>query len=189
MARSRSSTGTVATNAAVVMHGWTLLAHPLFLEQLERLVAAAARERAAAGARAGPNTKLLAHILDLVLDKIPRAPGDAAYRHGGAIAGGHRDWFRAKTGNGRYRLFYRFHSPARIIVYAWVSDADSLCSYGARDDAYVVFARMLAAGNPPSSWDALEKAAEKAAQRGGLARVVGVARRTLGAARVDDSTG
>jgi toxin YhaV len=33
-----------------------------------------------------------------------------------------KHWFRAKTGNDRYRLFYRFQSSARIIVYAFLTD-------------------------------------------------------------------
>jgi toxin YhaV len=43
-------------------------------------------------------------------------------RHGGTIPGGHRQWFRGKTGNGRYRIFYRYDSRARVIVYAWIND-------------------------------------------------------------------
>ncbi len=81
------------------------------------------------------------------------------YRHGGAIAGGHREWYRAKTGNGRFRLFYRFDSRTMIIIYAWLNDDDTLRTYGSRTDAYAVFARMLDDGNPPGTWDELLAAA------------------------------
>jgi toxin YhaV len=109
----------------VLAHGYTLLPHPLIVEQLTRLTNAAARE-AAPPAAPGPNRKLLAHVHDLIFDKIPQDPGAAQYRHGGTIPGGHRQWFRGKTGNGRYRIFYRYDSVARVIVYAWINDADTM---------------------------------------------------------------
>ena len=59
------------TIAGVEVFGWTILAHPLFLQQIEKL----------------------------------------------AAADDQKHWFCAKTGNGRYRLFSRFQSTARIIVY------------------------------------------------------------------------
>jgi len=143
----------------VEVRGWTILAHPLFLAQLEKLVAAAETERGDLIADAGPNAKLLAHLLDLAFDKIPSNPGNPIFRHGGTLGKDRRNWFRAKTGNGRYRLFYRFQSSAQIIVYAWVNDVNSLRTYGSRRDAYAVFANMLDAGSPPDSWDALVAAA------------------------------
>lgn len=42
-----------------------------------------------------------------------------------------------------------------MIVYAWVNDRDTLRKAGAKSDPYAVFARMLAAGNPPDDWPAL----------------------------------
>ena len=80
------------------------------------------------------------------------------YRHGGTLTN-RRYWFRAKTRGGRYRLFYRYDSRAKIIIYAWVNDEDSLRTYGSKTDAYAVFAKMLDDGNPPNTWDALVKAA------------------------------
>lgn len=144
------------------MHGWTVLAHPLFIEQLERLTKAAAREqRAKRAGKDGPNTKLLAAIRHLAFEVIPRNPTDKAFRQGHSLGAQHTHWFRAKTGNGRYRLFFRYHSALRIIVLAWVNDRDSLRTRGSRTDAYTVFAQMLASGNPPDNWDALVRAAAK----------------------------
>jgi len=142
-------------SGGVEVLGWTILAHPLFLAQIEKLLVAAEDEEPDLGGGRGPNTKLLAHLLDLAFDKIPREPGSSAFRHGGTLGEGRKNWFRAKTGNGRYRLFYRFDSSTRLIVYAWVNDENSLRTYGSKTDAYTVFAKMLEAGNPPSDWDAL----------------------------------
>ena len=140
------------------VRGWILLAHPLFLDQLERLTANAATEDSGAG-KEGPATKLLAHVLDLVFEKIPQNPASAAYRHGGALGGANREWFRAKTGNGRFRLFFRFSTTAKVIIFAWLNDEHSLRTYGSSTDAYAVFTRMLNAGNPPTSWAELYAAA------------------------------
>ena len=145
--------------AAVVEEGWTILAHPLFLGAMERLVAAVEDEQASRpGDPPTGNAKLLAHLLDLAFVKVPRDPGNPTYRHGGTLTN-RRYWFRAKTGGGRYRLFYRYDSRAKIIIYAWVNDEDSLRTYGSKSDAYAVFAKMLDEGNPPNTWDELVKAA------------------------------
>lgn len=158
---AQSSATALPTPLGVTSEGWTLLAHSLFLDQLERLTARATDESTRADGEQGPATKLLGHVLDLVFDKIPQSPSSPAYRHGGSLGGGHKEWFRAKTGNGRFRLFFRFHSVHKLIVYAWLNDAQSLRTYGASTDAYAVFAGMLADGNPPADWDALLAAASK----------------------------
>ena len=128
-------------------------------------LADAAEQEPAPPAAPGPHRKLLAHVHALMFDEIPQDPGAARNRHGGTIPGGHRTWFRGKTGNGRYRLFYRYDSTARIIVYAWINDSESLRTYGSKTDAYRVFANMLEAGNPPSDWDTLLTAATREAAK------------------------
>lgn len=161
--RRRSPRGAAAqpkTEQLLQINGWTILAHDLFLDQIEKLAAAVEAERAASGSPPqSANAKLLANLLDLAFDKIPADPGNRAFRHGGTLGPNTRHWFRGKTGNGRYRLFYRFHSGAKIIVFAWVNDENSLRTYGSNRDAYAVFASMLPAGNPPEDWDALVAAA------------------------------
>jgi toxin YhaV len=159
----------------VEVNGWTILAHPLFLGAIEGLIQAVEAEREVQpDAPLSGNAKLLAHLIDLAFEKIPRDPGNPAYRHGGTLGENRKHWFRAKTGNGRYRLFYRFQTSARIIVYAWVNDENSLRTYGSRSDAYRVFAGMLEDGNPPDDWDALLKAAGEA---GPMARLRELMRR------------
>lgn len=155
-----ASTASTASTALPDAHGWSILLHPLLLDKIEALTAVVERERAKdPQGGPGPNAKLLAHLLDLMFDKIPQRPGDAIYRGGDALPAG---WFRGKTGNGRYRLFYRFDSTTRLIVYAWVNDEQTLRAYGSRTDAYAVFRDMVADGNPPEDWSALRAAAEDA---------------------------
>lgn len=139
--------------------GWTILFHPLLLDQLERVVAAAERERLADREADGPNMKLAAALRHLMLVAVPEDPSRSRYRHGGTLGEELKHWLRAKCGNGRFRLFFRYRSDARLLVFAWVNDRDSLRTYGSRTDAYAVFRRMLAEGNPPDDWDGLVRAA------------------------------
>jgi toxin YhaV len=148
--------------------------HPLLLGQLEKLTAAAEAERAKdPDGAAGPNAKLLGHLLDLMFVKIPQNPGDAAYRQGKTLGPELANWFRGKTGNGRYRLFFRYDSSAKVIVYAWVNDEGTKRTYGSATDAYAVFRRMVIQDkNPPNDWNALVAAAK---QKDAVQRARGVA--------------
>lgn len=145
----------------LVVNGWTLFAHPLLLDQLERATAAAAAARAAdpEGYRRSAQAKLVAVLSKLLFDTIPADPTRAEYRQGDTLGPARKHWFRAKFGNGRFRLFFRYDSRTRIIVFAWVNDATTLRTYGAKTDAYRVFKGMLDKGQPPDDWKTLLAAA------------------------------
>ena len=138
-------------------HGWRLHAHPLFLDQLERLLAAVERAKRSnpEGWQSKADARLLVALRALLLDRIPRDPLAPGFRQGNTLGPAHRHWFRAKFGGNRFRLFFRADSRARVIVYAWVNDRDTLRKAGAGSDPYAVFAGMLAGGNPPDDWLAL----------------------------------
>lgn len=146
----------------MMRHGWHLLAHPLFLDQLERLLTAVERAKRAdpEGWQGKADARLLAALQALLLDRIPRDPLAAEFRQGNTLGPAHRHWFRAKFGGNRFRLFFRADSRAKVIVYAWVNDRDTLRKAGAGTDPYAVFARMLGHGNPPDDWPALLAAAQ-----------------------------
>ena len=140
-----------------IVNGWTLYTHPLYLNQLERLTTAV--ERAAkknpAGYAASADAKLLAAMRKLMFEVIPIDPTRPEFRQGGTLGPDRKHWFRAKFGGGRFRLFFRYSSTAKIIIYAWVNDANTLRTYGTKSDAYAVFKSMLEKGNPPEDWSAL----------------------------------
>ena len=140
--------------------GWRLAAAPAFLEQVDELLRTveALEKRDPRGASAHPKTKLLKRVLQLVHEEIPRGPNAREYQIGNTLGPGHRHWRRAKF-LGRFRLFFRFHSRSRVIIYAWVNDENTLRKAGSRGDPYAVFAGRLRAGNPPNSWDDLIEAA------------------------------
>jgi toxin YhaV len=65
----------------------------------------------------------------------------------------------------QYRLFFRFHVESKVIALGWVNDEDTKRSYGAKDDAYRVFSRMLTAGHPPNDWNTLIRECHAASAR------------------------
>lgn len=140
-----------------VINGWTLYAHPLFLDQLERLTEAVAKKakKDPKGYVASADAKLLAALRKLVFEVVPVDPARPEFRQGGTRDPDRKHWFRAKFGGGRFRLFFRYSTSGKIIIYAWVNDRATLRTYGAKSDAYAVFAKMLDSGNPPEGWAAL----------------------------------
>lgn len=76
----------------------------------------------------------------------------------------HKHWFRAKFFQ-QYRLFFRYHAPSQVIVYAWVNDESTRQAYESNDDAYRVFRKMLDSGHPPDDWEQLLSEARAASRR------------------------
>jgi toxin YhaV len=151
----------------IVVNGWQLIAHPLFLDQFEKLEAAVARLRGKdpRGWRKSANAKLLAALRQLMFETIPQDPTRPEYRQGGILGDDRKHWFRAKFGGGRFRLFFRYSTSAKIIIFAWVNDETTLRTYGSKLDAYAVFRKMLDKGNPPDDWAALLEAASESEAR------------------------
>jgi len=136
---------------------WTLLFHRCVLEQLERLKAAS--DKAIAGdpknAQENANVKLYAALATLILETVPGDPARDEYRQGNTMEPAFRHWRRAKIGR-RFRLFFRYDSSTKVIVYAWVNDENPLRASGSKNDPYAVFKKMLGRGNPPDDWNALQ---------------------------------
>ena len=158
-------------SAPIVVHGWTIYAHPLFLAQLETLARQVEelRRRDPRGYLRKNPTKRLAAIVRLAFDVVPGDPARPEFRQGDTLGDEHRHWFRAKFFQ-RYRLFFRFHAASRVIVYAWVNDEDTRRSYESADDAYRVFRRMLERGRPPD--DGAKLLAEASSEGDRLRRLV-----------------
>jgi len=140
----------------VVVNGWSLFLHPLFHEQLTQLREEVhkLRQKDPVGYINKNASKRLAAVTRLMYEIIPQDPGRPEYRQGLSLGSEHKHWFRAKFFQ-QFRLFFRFHTSAKIIVYAWVNDETTLRAYNSKDDAYLVFKKMLDSGNPPGSWEAL----------------------------------
>lgn len=142
--------------APLVIHGWTIFAHPLYLAQIEALAqqVEALKEKDPVGYMKKNASKRLAAISKLAFDVIPQDPTRPEYRQGGTLGEHHKHWFRAKFFQ-QYRLFFRYHAPSKVIVFAWVNDEGTKRSYESWDDAYRVFRKMLESGHPPDDWSRL----------------------------------
>ena len=142
--------------APLVINGWTVFAHPLFLVQLEALIqqVEALKQKDPTGFTKKNASKRLAAIAKLAFDVIPQDPTRPEYRQGNTLGDDHKHWFRAKFFQ-QYRLFFRYHAQAKVIVFAWVNDEDTKRAYESGDDAYRVFRKMLESGHPPDDWNQL----------------------------------
>lgn len=158
--------GAAPAEAPLVVNGWSIYAHPVFLDQLEGLIeeVEARKARDPKTWHKKNSTRRLAAIFKLVNENIPADPGATAFRQGDTLGERRKHWFRAKFFQ-KYRLFFRFDSTAKVIVLAWVNDEQTLRAYGSKTDAYATFKGMLEGGTPPDDFDALMKEAVAAARR------------------------
>ncbi|WP_248000782.1 type II toxin-antitoxin system YhaV family toxin [Photorhabdus hindustanensis] len=114
-----------------VINGWTLFAHPCFIEQLKQAI-----DKVVQLQQKYPNdylkkndTKRLAAIIKLVTEIIPNDPANIAFRLGDTLGGKRQHWFRVKFFQ-QYRLFFRFHAESKIIIFGWVDDERTKRAYG-----------------------------------------------------------
>jgi toxin YhaV len=158
--------GSTVADSPMVINGWTIYAHPLFLDQFEALLVEveALRAKDLQGYVSKNASKRLAAITRLMLHDIPQDPSRKEYQQGSTLGAALRHWRRAKFFQ-QVRLFFRFHTRSRLLVLGWVNDTDTKRAYGSKSDAYRVFQSMLASGHPPDDWDQLLQAATQAAAR------------------------
>ena len=156
----------MSKRAGLIINGWCLLAHSLFLDQYENLMTEVETIR-----KSNPehykeknSTKRLAAITKLIFEKIPQDPTLSEYRQGATLGDEYKHWFRAKFFQ-QYRLFFRYHLESKIIVYEWVNDENTKRAYNNKSDAYNVFKKMLNKGHPPDDWDELLKEANSEGKR------------------------
>lgn len=137
-------------------HGWSLLFHGCLIEQLQKLKIASDRAEASDSLNfaANANVKLYRALSHLIFEIVPSGPAREEYRQGNTMGTTYRHWRRAKIGR-RFRLFFRYDSKAKVIVFAWVNDEHTLRSAGSKSDPYAIFQKMLDRGNPPDDWPAL----------------------------------
>ena len=153
-------------SAPLIIHGWTIYAHPLFLAQVEALArqVESFKQKDPAGYVRKNASKRLAAILKLAFDVIPHDPTRPEYRQGGTLGEDRQHWFRAKFFQ-QYRLFFslpriepgdrvrvgqRRRQPARL-------PERGRCLPSVSQDA--------GKGHPPDDWNRLLAEARAEAQR------------------------
>jgi len=160
----------------IVINGWTIFFHPLVLDEIDTLVTKVEKLKSkdpASYLKKNASNRLAA-IARLAFEVIPQDPTLPEYRQGSTLGNEHKHWFRAKFFQ-QYRLFFRFDSESKIIVFAWVNNEKNKRTYGSITDAYRVFEKMLNSGHPPDSWEQLLKQA-----KGDLDRVNEISKKLMG---------
>jgi toxin YhaV len=155
----------LSANQPLVINGWQIFAHPLFLGQFEELLiqVEALQQKQPEDYNKKKVTKRLAAIAKLVFDVIPQDPTRSSYRLGSTLGDEYKHWFRVKFFQ-QYRLFFRYHQENKIIVFVWVNDENSKRAYGSKSDAYLIFKKMLESGCPPNDWESLLQSAKDDSQ-------------------------
>jgi toxin YhaV len=152
----------------LVVNGWSLFYLRLFadiLNRLERNVAELADQDPVAYVH-HERAKLLKSVYDSIEKDVPSNPDDPKFRLGKTLGDRFTDWRRVKHGlPPRYRLFFKFTSARRKIVYAWLNDERTLRKKGARTDVYEAFKRMLRRGSVPDTVEELLRSAVPPEQR------------------------
>lgn len=148
-------------NAPLVINGWAIYVWPTFRDRWLAMRARVEelRRQDPIDYRSSRDVKFFKVLADLVLREIPAAPDAKEFRQGNTMGGAYVHWRRAKF-MGRFRIFFRYHSEQRIIVYAWLNDEHTLRKAGASTDVYSVFRHMLERGAPPTNWNELVAACE-----------------------------
>ncbi|MEY3942052.1 MAG: hypothetical protein RIR07_938 [Bacteroidota bacterium] len=132
---------------SLAVNGWRILLHPLVLQRMDEWSQQAQRGDVRA-------QKLLAGLRKLMLEVVPSDPWHPQFFLGHSMGAEFAHWRRAKMYQ-RYRLFFRFSSEFKTIVFVWINDECTLRTYGASSDAYAVFSKMVRRGTPPDDLDAL----------------------------------
>lgn len=133
--------------------GWVLLKHPLFEAQIAKFEQDVARKGEYCF-----SAKLLKSIEKVVNEVVPADPGYKDFSQGLTLGSENKHWRRAVF-NQQYRLFFRYDSRVKVIIYVWVNDEDTKRAYESKSDAYQVFRKMLDAGYPPDDFEDLLKQA------------------------------
>jgi toxin YhaV len=160
----------LASDESLVIHGWSIFAHPLFLNQFEELLrqVESLRQKSPKDYKTKNKSKRLMAIAKLAFDVIPQDPTLSIYRQGTTLGDDYKHWFRAKFFQ-QYRLFFRYHLESKILVFAWVNDENTKRAYDSNTDAYKIFKQLLDSGNLPDNWNSLLKDAESENNRLGKA--------------------
>lgn len=129
----------------MLRHGRTLLFHEGGTLQLRKLQEAAARaeQKDPQGFDSNAKIKLFRTLSHLIMEAVPADPGRDEFRQCNTLGTAYRHWRRVKIGR-RFRLFFRYNSRSKVIVYAWVNDENTLRSAGSKSDPDAVFEKMRA---------------------------------------------
>ncbi|MCF8078870.1 MAG: type II toxin-antitoxin system YhaV family toxin [Desulfobacterales bacterium] len=120
------------------------------------------RDKDPAGYKTHRKTKLLKRVQTAIEIDVPENPLHKKFLLGGSLSDRYKDWRRVKSGlPGRYRMFFRFSSAEKNIIFAWLNDEFTLRKEGDNNDVYAVFEGMLNSGDVPAEYEELRKQSKR----------------------------
>lgn len=137
---------------------WKIYYTPGFKNQYEDLhkTVLKLKDRNPKGYKSNPVTKLLLAVHKAVNVDVPANPQHPKFNLGNTIGPKYRAWKRVKKGMpSRYRLFFRFSSSDRSIIFSWLNDEFNMRKEGDKHDVYRAFERLLDRGEIPNEYSAL----------------------------------
>ncbi|MDZ7641626.1 MAG: type II toxin-antitoxin system YhaV family toxin [Desulfurivibrio sp.] len=165
---------------SLVVHGWTVFAHPLFLAQLEALAqqVEAFEQKFPVEYVKKNATKRLAAITRLAFDVIPQDPARRNTGRATPSVTTQQALVQQPSSSSSTACSTVTTHRTKVIVFAWVNDEGTKRASESSDDAYRVFRKMLESGHPPDDWDQL--LAEACAEGDRLQRFAAAAKRAVG---------
>lgn len=141
----------------MVINGWEILLFKIFYDQYLELtsVVKSLRDKNPTGYKSHPKTKLLAKIQFVIKEDVPADPLHKKFMLSKTLTK-HKEWRRVKKGlPPRYRLFFRFYSGNKNIIFAWMNDGTSIRKEGDKYDVYNVFLKLLKNRVIPNQYEEL----------------------------------
>jgi len=139
----------------LIRYGWEILFFRSFYNTYVELIAEVKtlRQKDPDGFKTHPKTKLLASIQKAIKEDVPANPLDKKFMLGNTLSKKYKEWRRVKHGlPPRYRMFFRFRSQNKNIIFAWLNHEGCLRKSGDRNDVYSVFKKMLDNGEIPRNY-------------------------------------
>jgi toxin YhaV len=173
-----AATGREPRGTPLIINGWRIYLYAPVAERYAAVIAEVERLRSAdpQNYRSTPAAKFARVLHDVMTRQIPSDPAAPLYRLGNTLGPGAKTWRRAKF-LGRFRLFFRYSSEQRTIVYAWLNDETTFRKAGASTNVYAIFRQLLERGTPPADWGALMNAVQSTPAANPLAKASAAAER------------
>jgi len=130
----------------LIINGWEILFFRLFFEIYVKLVreVEALREKDPDGYKSHRNTKLLASVQKSIIQDVPADPLHKKFMLSKSLDKTYKEWRRVKKGlPPRYRMFFRFHTKYKNVIFVWLNHEGCLRKKGDKHDVYSVFQKML----------------------------------------------
>jgi toxin YhaV len=140
------------------INGWEIFFLKIFYLQYSQLVKDVNKisQKHPNTYKSHPKTKLLASIQNSIKNDVPADPLHKKFMLSKSLENKYKEWRRVKQGlPPRYRMFFRFYSATKEIIFAWINSEGCIRKSGDKYDVYAIFKKMLDRGEIPKDYEQL----------------------------------